>query len=391
MSVHRTLASFDISKKTGFLPETPPLTSLPTYFGEWNKVLSQVSDLLRNHQLRDAVHDLPVREFSERTLHSAEEWRMALLMLTSLFQGYLWQEGEVGVPSKIPSILAVPLSAVSKKIGSPPIATYASTVLYNWHLRNSEEAITIENLQSTVNFTGKEDESWFFMIHVTIELKAAPAVEAVWTGMQATKEKNNALLVKCLAKIEGSLVEMKLVLNRMSEGCDPKTFYVAIRSYLAGTKGIATVPNGVIYEGVESEPKQYHGASGTGSTTIRAIDYFLGIEHAEENVTVFESLIAYMPLNHAQFLKYIVSEQVSLRKYVADSHDGELIKQFNATIEALVAFRNSHFVVVIRFIANQREHTNVAPSLEETGTGGTTYMDFLKAVRDKTREAIIQE
>ena len=386
MAVRPTLASFEITNKTGFLPETPPLASLPPHFREWNKVLGQVSHLLQNHQLRDAVHKLPALEFSDKTLHNIEEWRAAVMVLSGLFQGFLWQEGEAGVPSKIPSNLAVPFVTVSRKIGLPPIGTYASTVLYNWRLRNPEQPMTVENVESIINLTGTEDESWFFTIHVMIELKAAPAIEGIWNGLQAMEDGDNTVLGKSLADIEAALIEITRVLERMSEGCDPKTFYVSIRPYLAGTKGIEAVPNGILYEGVDEEPKQFHGGSGTESTSVRAIDCFLGVQHFEHS-RVFDELMAYMPAKHGQFLQY-VSEQSSLRKYIVDSNDSDLVKQFNATIEALVTFRNRHFVVVARFITNQREHS-VFSSLEDTGTGGTKYIDFLKTVRDKTRAAKI--
>ena len=39
------LGTFEISNKTGFLPETPPLTSLPPYFRKWNEMVGQLSDL----------------------------------------------------------------------------------------------------------------------------------------------------------------------------------------------------------------------------------------------------------------------------------------------------------------------------------------------------------
>ena len=51
------------------------------------------------------------------------EYRRAYLVLTSLAQGYVWRDGEAGLPTKL-----------AKYLELPPIITYASGVLYNWGL-----------------------------------------------------------------------------------------------------------------------------------------------------------------------------------------------------------------------------------------------------------------
>ena len=384
-----TLESFDISTKTGFVPEKPPLTTLPPYFKRWNEVVSRLSTLLQNHELRNAVHELPALEFSEATLSSDEEWRAALVLLSGLFQGYMWQDGEDGLPSKMPSILTIPFHSVTQKVGTPLVGTYASTVLYNWHLRDSEKEMTIDNLQSIVNHTGSEDESWFFMIHVLIELEAVPAVVAIWNSLAAQREGNNAELVKNLSNIKSALEKMGHALGRMSERCSPKAFYVNIRPFVAGTKGLKAFPNGMIYDGVYSEPQAFSGGSAAQSTPLKAIDIYLGVEHSgEESAQFLDDMRTYMPSKHSQFLQYL-SDQPSLRRYVLDSHDEKLIMQFNATIEALVKFRSDHIVIVTRFIVNQIEHTVNNKSLKDTGTGGTSFMKFLKEVREDTAAAKI--
>ena len=377
------LNSFDISSKTGLLPESPPLASLPPYFSEYSEVVSRFCHLLREHKLRDAIHALPRLEFTGNTLRTVEAWRAALVVLSGLFQGYVWQDGETGIPRKVPSILAVPFDTVSKKIGTPPIGTYASSVLYNWRLRDPEGGMAIENLSAIINLTGTDDESWFFMIHVVIELAAAPALSAIWNGIGAIEEGNNAALLEDLTAIESAINEMSRVMSRLPEGCSPKTFYVDIRRYIAGIKGISAFPDGIIYEGVDSKPRQYLGASGTESTSIKAIDIFLGVQHSGKIGQEIDAVDSYMPMKHREFLQHL-SKQASTRQYIIKSCNNDLIKQFNATIDALVAFRNSHFATVTRFIVNQKEHT-VFSCLKDTGTGGTDFVKFLKDVRDNTK------
>lgn len=379
-----TLDTFDISEKTGFLPEKPPLTSLPApYFSKWEEVVGRLSRLLRDKQLRKAVHELPELEFSEKTLHSIEEWQRALTMLSGLFQGYMWQEGEAGLPSKMPSIIAVPFSNVSKKIGLPPVATYSSTASYNWRLRDPEKPMTIENLCAIVNHTGTEDESWFYMVTVLVELEAVPAIQAMWDGLAARAEGNNSALVRSLANIESAIAAMRHALKRMSERCNPRTFYVQIRPYFAGTKGLDAFPNGMIYEGVDSKPLRLYGASAAQNVPIKAVDIYLGVQHDGIAAQFLDAMQNYVPLKHRQFLQYL-SQQPSLRQYVVDSRDKQLIRQFNATIEAFAQYRSDHIIIVTKYIVNQKAHS-VNSSLNTKGTGGTDFMRLLKDARDNTK------
>ena len=379
-----TLDSFAISEKTGFVPETPPLASLPSYFSKWEMVVGQLSDLLREKTLRDAVHHLPVVEFSENTLHSIEEWRRALIVLSALFQGYMWQEGEAGLPSKMPAILAVPFNEVSQKIGVPLVGVYAANVLYNWYLPDPSQPISADNMpHAMITYTGTEDESWFYMVALLVELEAVPAIKAMWAGISAMEEDNIEVLIINLAIIESSIKAMQHCLSRMSEKCSPQVFYVELRPYFAGTKGLDAFPNGMIYEGIDSKPRQYYGSSAGQSSAIRAIDLYLGVQHSGTDAQFLNAMLDYMPQKHRQFLQYL-SKQPSLQHYVLKRRNTELIKQFNATVEAFVNYRSYHVILVTRYITNQKEHS-VNASLNTKGTGGTHFMCFLKNVRDNTR------
>ena len=373
---YSALASFDVSVETGFIPSKLPLSRLPSYFEEWEKVVDRLAPLLQEKRLRTVVHELPQLEFSENTLHSIEEWRRALVMLSGLFQGYLWQEREFGLPEKMPAILAVPFNAVSRYIGLPPVITYASCVLYNWGLRDPSKPISGDNLYALVNHTGTESESWFFMVHVLVELEAVPALKGIAEAIAARADGNNWKIIRSLAVIETTLVSMQRALGRFAERCSPETFFVDIRPYLA-------FPKKLVYEGVESEPKSFKGASGAQTSILQSIDALLGAEYSGTDAKFLEEVRSYMPSKHKQFLEYI-SQQPSLRNYVMESGHLELVQHFNATVDALVEYRSQHIILVTSYIVNQLPHS-VNPSLDEKGTGGTVFMKFLKNVRDSTK------
>ena len=383
-----TLESFDISKKGGFLPEVPPLDALPApVFDKWNQVFFNLSDLIRKRELRAKVDSLP--EFSIDDLHTSKQWRAALVLLSGVFQGYMWQDGEGGLPSKMPAIISCPFSQVSRKIGTPLVGTYASMVLYNWRLKDPCGKIEMENLEAIVNHTGTRDESGFFMIHVVIEVEAAPAIEGIWNGLCAMDNKDSTQLKECLTNIDCALKAMTTVLKCMSDSCDPKNFFVDIRPYLGGLEGLELegFKQGIVCEGVDSEPKKYRGASAAQSTPLQAIDCFLGVQHSGEPSQILEEMRSYMPKTHRQFIEYL-SKQVSVHDYVTHNNASDLIEKFNATIGALASFRTQHIQTVTRFIINQKQEIRTPnPSREDTGTGGVKkFMDFLKEIRDNTEK-----
>jgi indoleamine 2,3-dioxygenase len=382
-----SLGSFDVSEETGFVPEVPPLASLPPYFSKWERVARQLGDLLQGKQLRTAVHHLPELEFSDRTLQTEQEWQRALVVLSFLFQGYMWQDGEAGLPEKMPAILSVPLNTVTQRIGVPLVGVYAAGTIYNWCLLDPKEPMSLNNVHAMVTYTGTEDESWFYMVAIQIELEAVPALRAIWAGLAARAQGNSTELIVHLAVIESAITAMQRVLSRMSEQCDPKIFFVEIRPYFAGTKGLDVFPDGMIYEGVDSKPCKYYGSSAGQSSAIKAIDLFIGVQHTGSDAEFLTAMEDYMPLKHRQFLQYI-SQQPSLHQYVAESKNEDLIRQFNTTVEAFVRYRSYHVRVVTRYIVNQREHS-VNASLDMKGTGGTHFMKFLKNVRDDTKAMMI--
>ena len=376
------LSSYEVSDKTGFLPENPPLTSLPSYFSKWEEVAGQLSKMLQEKTLRKAVHQLPVLEFSEKTLSSVEEWRRALVVLSALFQGYMWQDGEAGLPSKMPAILCVPFNTVAQKIGVPLVVVYAANSLYNWKLKDSTKPLSIENMRASVTYTGKEDESWFYMVCLLVELEAVPAINAIVDGIAAREKEGIGELTSKLGVIESAIAAMERALRRMLENCDPQFWFSKLLPFFAGTKGLAAFPDGMICEGIDSKPIQNYSFRASQSPSVRAIDLYLGSRHDGMDAKYLEIMQDYMPLKHRQFLEYL-SRQPSLRQYVLESGNEALIKQFNATVEALVQFRSYHIIIVTRYVANQIKPSDDAPDKEDPEV--THVVRFLKNTRDNTK------
>ncbi len=358
MSQELKLCDFDISKTTGFVATAPPLVKLPgEYFSQWEDVCAAIPHLVKQRQLRANIEALPDRKFSEETLQSEEEWRRAYVLLTFLSQSYIWAEGEARVVDTLPKKLAVPWCTVSEHVTLKPVATYASVVLYNYRLCDPNGGLTADNLVAISNFTGTEDESWFYMVHMLVELAAVPGLNAIERVFQAMKSGQNSVLVDQLQIIEKSIYSMRETLKGMYKKCKPSVFYVNVRPFLAGTQGISLFPNGLVYEGVDCEPRRYCGGSAAQTTSIPSFDTLLGIKHleSEDSPSFMEKMREYQPKQHRNFLVAIENQQPSLRDYITESQNPELIKQYNRILDALIEFRKGHMKLISVFVIMQSE------------------------------------
>lgn len=383
------LSDFDISPRTGFMPATPPLRRLPgDYFGPWEELMSRLPELNKSKQIRAEVHKLPDRNFNQFTLKSEEEWIRAYVMLCFLGQSYIWVEGQRGLVSTIPKKLAIPWCHVSDHLQMKPVICYASTLGFNFHLRDPHGPWKDDNFDITSTFTGTEDESWFYLVPMLVELAAVPALRAIEQIFDDMRHHRDAGIQTSLQTIQESLRNMTREISRMSEGCKPVTFYTEIRPYQAGSKGLDAFPDGIIYEGVDTNPRKYSGASAGQSSLIHAVDIFLGVSHSGAEREFFHTMRLHMPKKHRDFLAAL-ERMPSVRDYCRDSRNADLITSYNNTVEEFAGFRSNHVILVARYIVNQQEHS-VNPTLDKKGSGGTDFMEFLKKVRDMTRELLIK-
>ena len=377
------LSEYEISPETGFVPASPPLTRLPgEHFGPWEALISRLPELNRTKQLRAEVEKLPEREFSHLTLHSEAEWRRAYALLTFIGQSYIWGEGQQGLVDRVPSKLAKPWCTVSDHLHLKPVVCYASTVLYNFSLTNPLGPWDAENLAAVNTFTGTVDEDWFYVVPILIEVAAVPALRAIERVFVDLQYDRKADVGTCLEVVRDSLKAMRSELARMFEKCSPVTFFTKIRPFQAGSKGLDVLPEGITFEGVDTEPRCYNGASAAQSSIIHVFDIFLGAVHSGSERDFLEAMRSHMPRGHAEFLKKL-GEMPPIRDYCICSRDHDLITRYNSAVEEFGEFRSDHVILVTRYIVNQQKHS-VNSSLDNKGSGGTDFMKFLKKVRDET-------
>jgi indoleamine 2,3-dioxygenase len=328
----------------------------------------------------------------------------------------------------------------------PPVATYSAVCLWNFKPLFADEHVdNLENLATLTTFTGSTDESWFYLVSVAIEARAAPILPLMLTAVQAARVNDSSTVTACLRIFAERMDDLGALLQRMHESCDPHVFYHHIRPFLAGSKNMeeAGLPNGVLYEdgtGTE-EYRHYSGGSNAQSSILQFFDIVLGIEHrptGERKDVSAESELEgrtppskhnfllemrkYMPGPHRRFLED-VTNVANIRDYVeAHSNDKKLTVAYDACLAMLRAFRDKHINIVSRYIIVKsresresresrsfslskspevtRRKVDIATSSQENkndmagkknlkGTGGTALIPFLKQARDETAEPAI--
>ena len=372
------LKDFDISMITGFLPEQV-CNKLPgDYFNEWEVAACSLPQWTQAKIVRDNVDALPEREFTTAMLGTDEaEWRWAYMVVSFLAQAYISEDRKGDSVQTLPPKLAIPWQSTSAHVGVLPAATYAAIVMYNYTLKDPTKSMTAGNLKAALTFTGTNEESWFFMVHILEEVWAAPGLQAIMKGYTAIVSKDNNSLARCLETITQTLRDMRNTLKKMYEHCDPAFFYNKIRPFLSFPEG------GLIYSGVSSEVQKYCSVSGAQDTAIPAFSIFLGAKHDLREQQLVDKFKLYMPAKHRKFLQYL-SEQTSAYVYVKETGDSELIQRYDEAVDALVAFRSGHISLVTSYIINVKRRQGEGFTETDKGTGGTPFMTFLKKVRDNT-------
>lgn len=427
------LADYGLSQTRGFLPDRLPLTRLPDpYYNKWEAIVANLQALILSRRLRGVVDRLPV--LSTIGLEDDAEWRRAYSLLGFMAHGYVWGGDEPA--DTLPPSISVPLLEISARLEMPPVATYAALCLWNFKpLFLDEDIDSLENLATLNTFTGSLDESWFYLVSVAIEARGAPILSLMLTAMEAARDGDSETVTSCLQTFAERLTDLTNILQRMHDSCDPHVFYHRIRPFLAGSKNMAEagLPHGVIYDtGSGSETYcQYSGGSNAQSSLIQFFDIALGIDHrptgesrdptsesdregrAADRHNFIREMRRYMPGPHAQFLRD-VTRVANIRDYVEDhSEDRQLCLAYDACLAMLSTFRDKHIAIVTRYIIipskevrarsrsrspeATRKQVNLAVASRkkdgknQTGTGGTALIPFLKQARDETGEPAVEE
>ncbi len=354
-----------ISPRHGFLPDSPPLARLPRYYVAWDELAFNLPDIVTAGLIADEVNRLPLIHPDQLGSHLAYE--RAMMVLSFISHAYLNDPNE---PRKIlPEIVAVPWSKVAKRLDRPPVLSHASAVLHNWSLIYPDQPFSLNNLAVLQRYRGGVDEAWFFLVTVMIEYQGARLINHTlrcYDTMVDDLDQSLGLLDEIIQGVKDIIA----TLSRMVEQCDPHVFYNQTRPFLATL-------DGVVYNGVSSEPQRWVGGSAAQSSLIQMLDIAFGVKHDEEQSRAFLILMrSYMPLQHRLFLEYLES----IPSLISMAHHDHQLQKISEVHQELLNFRDAHLKIFHRYIAAQSK--KVGPG--DTGTGGTDASAFLKQIKKDT-------
>jgi indoleamine 2,3-dioxygenase len=372
------LSDYDLDPERGFLPARDPLQGLPPAFIPWETMGARVPGLLIAGRVRRVLDRLP--ELNPAGLRGIEQQRRAFLLLTVLANAYIM--GERPQAKRLPRNIAVPLAAVARALGLPPVFTYASLILYNWARIDPKEPVELGNIATLRGYHGGMDESWFFLSMAAIEARGAPAVPAMVAALRAMEQVDEPGLTTQLGIIAETVQGMIRVLHQVPDKCDPYVFYRRVRPILDAWEA-----PGVIYEGVHEEPVMLTAASAAQCALIQALDLCLGIPHEGPGGAFLRGMRDYMPAGHRRFLADLEAAG-GVHGFVGGRAEAALTEAYNACVAGLDAFRKKHHELTVRYVVGQAKQQGDAVSY---GTSGTELSQFLGKVRKETGARLIRE
>ena len=377
------ISDFGITEEFGYLPAYEPAQSLSAGNEEWDQYGKDLPKLLMGTNFRARVRALP--SFNVAALKGEAEIQRAMLVLSYIGQAYQWSENSAA--TLMPSNLAKPWFEVGKLVGRPPILSYQSYASDNWRRFDKSGPIACGNIGLLQCFLGGQDEEWFILIHIEIEKKAGKALKAIEDAQAAVVGNDADQVENALTNLRTALAAMYAVLDRMPERCDPYIYFHRVRPYIFGWRNNPSLPDGVIYEGVDEYKgigQKFRGETGAQSAIIPAMDGVLGIEHERDELREYlMEMRTYMPPKHVAFIE-AVEAGPSVRNFVISAQRSSLTSVFNECVELVANFRAMHLEYAGRYIHAQAQATPGNPSA--VGTGGTPFMTYLRKHRDETKK-----
>lgn len=322
--------------------------------------------------------------------------------------------------------MAQPWLEAADWLNLPPIATYASTVLYNWtSTMATQMPIAPEDISTLFSCSGTDDEAWFFAVSASIDTHSREAIELALallaSGIGDGSADGSAVnpttgpgdrratdLPANFRRLAELIARVTVVLERMYERCRTDVFYRDVRRYLFGWHNDPQLAHQggmrhVLRDGT-TRVLSLAGGSAAQNSLIALFDIVLTVRHDEakeasfskdethvgslrggtEKVPFLREMRRYMPSNHRAFLADL--EDAFRRVDWKTRLDAQTRPLFAACVERLVQFRSAHIAMVTRYIVNEASKAGVAGTTQ--GSGGSNVIPFLKEARQDTSNVL---
>lgn len=390
----QVLFPYGVNVKRGFLPTDDPMAVLPTeppgdlrIFDEFGLALPA---LLHDGTLEKEIKRLPLLDIADVGRLGVLDARLLMVRLAFLAHGYVWEDWRKGnARQSIPANLAVPLRAIAYRFNFCPTLNYSNYALWNWKRTDPDGPIVPENLKLIQNFLGGESEEWFVVIHIAIELAAAPLVVACWELGEVLDEGHSGAILSRLKIIASALENINALMRRMPEHCDPREYFQFVRPYLFGWTNEDIFPKGMLYKGktlAEDEYLVFPGETGAQSSIVPCLDRILGVVHTSSDLSehLHQMLHVCTSRKHRNFV-LALENRSTLSEETAGLYGADIEEQYWKCRNLEAEFRGIHLEYASRYI--QKQAHDMSKNLEYLGTdgsGGTQYMASLAKHKQET-------
>lgn len=384
------LQDYGLSRERGFLAafELDEI-ALPERFAPTLEAAENLSGLISSTRLRHWLNRLPDPALENWAPTAPEEQvRAAMVRYSFLVQAYVW--GEPEAPAGLPANLARPIVALADRLGQAPLLPYSGYVLDNFARIDKTAPLALDNVRMVQNFAGGEDENWFVLIHIGIELEAGVLLDCAVRLIAASEVGDAAACEALLGEMNQAWEKIYAVFKRMGEHCDPYVYFNRVRPWIHGWANNPALDGGLVYEGVEKyagKPMAFRGQTGSQSSIVPAMDALFGVRHSEDPLKAFlDELHHYRPVSHRRFIEELGTRS-TLREFVSSSGSQSLKDAFNANLEQVARFRTRHLEYAASYINKQAA---LQPGNDpDVGTGGTPFMKYLKKHRDENAAQVV--
>ena len=387
---------FNVSSSFGFLPEKNPLTVLPNRYKELQSLLDNMPVNLDNgskgflaipNRIKIEVDKLP-------NFLTKVETETDILVIQALYRGYCFLASaftlelsyQEFVKTKqygkarqlLPKQVAQPFVVVAKKLDVYPWLDYHYAYsLGNYRFLDESKGFHWSNLDQCVKFSGTSDESGFIMNHVDINQHSPKLVESVLESLKCIENDQAEGLNKNLKQ---NFHSMELVNDRRKEMWVASRWkhYNDFRIFIMGIKGNEEIfGNGLIYDGVWDEPKQFRGQTGAQDNIIPMEDIFTGVINFYPNNQLTKYLLDLRTYRPKCIQEFFIDLKTDIDKvhggsifhFLKVNHNAIGMCYLLAIVEEIYKFRNGHWQFVQKYIMANTKYAKA--------TGGTPIISWI--------------
>ena len=232
-------------------------------------------------------------------------------------------------------------------------------------------------------------EAGFILVHVSMVAYSKYQARAVYDALRHAQDGS---IDKLASALQAHLNAMKLIngeMETMWTRSDPNDYKI-FRTFIMGIKSQPMFPEGVLYEGVCNERKNYRGESGANDSIIPTADNLFQIfERMPENplTEILKDFRSYRPPMHTEWLSYVqdTAQRIGFRQLALRNVRTAVLMLEN--LDQIREFRQRHWNFTKEYILKHSNHP--------VATGGSPIVTWLPnqlstvlRIMDETLEAI---